>query len=176
MLSHIKTPCKRQGYVPFKWNLIPFLETYRVLNIDMYHEKGSPNQCICHFHLLIGNAMSNDALMSRLFVGSLKGTAFDWFYTLPVRSIKWADLEAWLLTCFCKNDTKISMPTLIEEKQKKSEPVKNFVKKLRNLSRKCPEAYCFPCYYKFVGIIFMQILKIIWVQSMLIYGKSYKTG
>lgn len=57
---------------PSEWDLIPFLETYRALNINKYHRKGSPNQHLYHFHSLNGNAMDNDALMTRLFIGSLK--------------------------------------------------------------------------------------------------------
>lgn len=55
---------------PPECNLILFSETHRALNIDKYHEKGSSNQHIYHFHLLIGNAMGIDVLMARLFVAS----------------------------------------------------------------------------------------------------------
>lgn len=47
-----------------EWDLIPFSKIYQAPNIDKYYGKGSPNQYIYHIHSLIGNAMSNDALMT----------------------------------------------------------------------------------------------------------------
>lgn len=100
-------------------------------NIDQYHGKSSPNQHIHHFYSLIENVMGNTVLMTRLFVGSLKEIALDWFRTLLVRSIKsWADLEGRFLTRFYEDNTKGFIPILIEEKQKKSEPVKRFCQEI----------------------------------------------
>lgn len=69
--------------------------------------------------------MGNDALMIRLFVELLKGIAINWFRTLSIGSIKfWIHLEARFLTCIYEDDTEVSMPTLIKEKQKKCESMK----------------------------------------------------
>jgi len=52
------------------------------------------NQHIYYFKSQTGNVVSNDAIMARLFVGTLKGVAFEWFMKHPVGSIKtWANLE-----------------------------------------------------------------------------------
>lgn len=84
--------------------------------------------------------MGNDVLMTRLFIGSLKGIFFAQFQTLPVGSFNsWADLEARFLICFHEDDIEVFMPTLIEEKQRKGEAVKDFIERLRNLFLRCPE-------------------------------------
>lgn len=105
-----------------------------------YYGKGSPNQHIYHFYSLIGNVMGNDALMTLMFVVSLKGIAFDWFWTFPVGSIKfWTDLEAQFLTHFYEDNAKVFMLTLIKEKLRKIESMKDFIERLRNLSLRCLE-------------------------------------
>jgi len=55
--------------------------------------------------------------MARLFIGTLKGVAFEWFMNLPASSLKtWADLERLFLARFFKDDTEISVPTLLATK------------------------------------------------------------
>jgi len=64
--------------------------------------------------------------MTRLFIGTLKEVAFEWFMKLPAGSIKtWADLEKLFLARFFKHDTEISVPTLLIAKQKKGESIKH---------------------------------------------------
>ena len=53
----------------------------------MYNGKSSPNQHIYYFWSQIGNIINNDAIMARLFIGTLKGVAFDWFWSLPLGSL-----------------------------------------------------------------------------------------
>ena len=51
-------------------------------------------------------------LMARLFIGTLKGLAFEWFMKLPEGSIKnWGDLEKLFLTRFFEDDSEVTMPT-----------------------------------------------------------------
>ena len=65
--------------------------------------------------------------MARLFIGTLKGVAFEWFMKLPVGSIKtWADLDYLFLARFFEDDSEISVPTLLAAKQKKGESIKTF--------------------------------------------------
>jgi len=45
--------------------------------------KSLPNQHIYYFRSQTGNVIDNDAVMARLFIGILKGVAFDWFRSLP---------------------------------------------------------------------------------------------
>ena len=65
-----------------------------------------------------------------MFIGSLKGIAFEWFMKHPEGSIKnWGDLEKLFLTRFYKDDSKITMPTFLAMRQQKGELVKAFVKR-----------------------------------------------
>ena len=68
--------------------------------------------------------------MARLFIGTLKGVAFEWFIKLPAGLIKtWANLEKLFLARFFEDNTEISVPTLLVAKHKKGESIKTFVKK-----------------------------------------------
>ena len=67
--------------------------------------------------------------MARLFIGTLKGLAFEWFMKLPEGSIKnWGDLEKIFLTRFFEDDSEITMPTLLAMRQQKGESIKVFVR------------------------------------------------
>ena len=72
----------------------------------------------------------NDAIVARLFIGTLKGIAFEWFMKLPTGSIKtWANLEKLFLARFFEDYTEIIVPTLLVTKQKKGESIKLFMKR-----------------------------------------------
>ena len=61
--------------------------------------------------------VDNDAILARLFIGTLKGLAFEWFMKLPENFIKnWSDLEKLFLTRFFEEDLEIIMPTLLATK------------------------------------------------------------
>ena len=76
------------------------------------------------------NVVSNDVIMAHLFIGTLKGVAFEWFMKLPAGSIKkWADLKKLFLARFFKDDIEVSVPTLLTTKQKKRESIKAFVER-----------------------------------------------
>ena len=58
--------------------------------------------------------------MARLFIGTLKRVAFEWFMKLLTGSLKIrADLEKLFLARFFEDDTEISVPTLLATKQKR---------------------------------------------------------
>ena len=60
------------------------------------------------------NVIDNDAIMERLFIGTLKGVSFGWFRSLPSSSINsWIDLETWFLSRFYEDDTKVTMDKLL---------------------------------------------------------------
>jgi len=68
--------------------------------------------------------------MARLFIGTLKGIAFEWFMKLPESSIKnLGDLEKLFLARFFKDDSVITMPTLLAMRQQKGESVKAIVER-----------------------------------------------
>ena len=77
--------------------------------------------------------------MACLFIGTLKGVAFEWFMKLPAGSIeKWVNLEKLFLARFFEDDTKVYVPTLLATKQKKGEPIKVFMERFRNMTIRCP--------------------------------------
>jgi len=57
--------------------------------------------------------------MASLFIGTLKGVAYDWFWKLPANSIKtWLDLETRFLSRFYKDDTEVTIDKLLSTVQK----------------------------------------------------------
>jgi len=73
--------------------------------------------------------------LARLFIGTLKRLAFEWFMKLPEDSVKnWGDLEKLFLTRFLKDDSEVTMPTLQATKQRKGESVKAFVERFQNMA------------------------------------------
>ena len=68
-----------------------------------------------------------------MFIGTLERLAFEWFMNLPESFIKnWSDLEKLFLTRFFKDDSEITMPTLLATKQRES--VKSFVERFQNMT------------------------------------------
>ena len=62
--------------------------------------------------------------MARLFIGTLKGLAFDWFRSLPTNSINsWLDLETRFLSRFYEDDTEVTIGTLLSTVQKGGESI-----------------------------------------------------
>ena len=79
--------------------------------------------------------------MARLFIGNLKGAAFEWFMKLLAGSIKiWADLEKLFLAHFFQDDTEISVPTLLTAKPKKGESIKIFAERFQSMTFHCPSS------------------------------------
>jgi len=92
-----------------------------------------------------GNVIDNNAIMARLFIGTLKGVAFDWFRSLPSGSINsWVDLETRFLSLFYENDSEVIMDKLLSTVQKGGEPVWEYIKRFRNLSHMCPAGMPLP--------------------------------
>lgn len=59
----------------------------------------------------------NDAILTRMFVGTLKGVSFDWFMKIVPGSIKsWNNLKKLYLSRFFEDDSEISMTTLLATK------------------------------------------------------------
>jgi len=73
--------------------------------------------------------------MARLFIGTLKGVAFDWFRSLPSGSIdSWIDLETWFLSRFYEDDNEVTMDKLLSIIQKGGESVREYIERFPNLS------------------------------------------
>jgi len=85
--------------------------------------------------------VDNDAILTRLFIDTLKGLAFEWFMKFPEGSIKnWGDLEKLFLTRFFKDNSEVTMPTLLATKQRKGESIKSFVERFHNVTLRCPSS------------------------------------
>ena len=83
--------------------------------------------------------------MARLFIGTLKGVAFDWFRSLPPGSINsLIDLETRFLPYFYEDDTKVTMDKLLSTMQIKGESVRDYIERFRNLSLMCPSEMPLP--------------------------------
>ena len=102
---------------PVEWNDAPYPPKFKAPSLHTFDGKGSPNQHIYYFKSQTGNVVLNDALLVRLFIGTLKGVAFEWFMKLPAGSIKkWGDLERLFLAHFFEDDTEVNLPTLLAAK------------------------------------------------------------
>ena len=76
--------------------------------------------------------------MARLFIGTLKGVAFDWFRSLPPGSINsWINLETRFLSRFYEDDTEVTMDKLLSIVRKKGESIHDYIEQFRNLSLMC---------------------------------------
>jgi len=83
--------------------------------------------------------------MARLFIGTLKGVAFDWFRSLPANSINsWLDLKTRFLSRFYEDDTEVTMDTLLSVVQKGGESVRDYIERFHNLSLMCPAGMFLP--------------------------------
>jgi len=99
---------------PLEWHSVPYPPKFKLSTLHTYNSKSSLNQYIYYFQSQTDNIIDNDAIMVRLFIGTLKGVAFDWFRILPNGSINsWIDLETWFLSRFYEDDTEVTMDKLL---------------------------------------------------------------
>ena len=83
--------------------------------------------------------------MARLFIGTLKRVAFDWFLSLPNDSINsWVDLKTRFLSQFYEDDTEVTMKKLLSMIQKRGESVRDYIESFRNLSLLYPAGMPLP--------------------------------
>ena len=69
-----------------------------------------------------------DALKIKSFIGTLRGTAFDWYKQLPENSITpWVVLEEKFLLHFKEEDQPVSLNSLTQSKQRENESVQGFI-------------------------------------------------
>ena len=81
--------------------------------------------------------------MARLFIGTLKGVAFDWFRSLPPGFINsWVDSR--FLSHFYEDDTEVTMDKLLSTIERKGESVRDYIERFRNLSLMCPRGMPLP--------------------------------
>jgi len=92
--------------------------------------------------------------MARLFIGTLKGVAFDWLRSLPSISINsWIDLETWFLSRFYEDDTEVTMDKLLSTVQKGEKSVGEYIRGSVTFLLCSPLACHCPCYSIHADII-----------------------
>ena len=130
---------------PLEWDSVQYPLKFKPPTLHTYDGKSSSNQHIYYFRSQTGNVLDNDAIMARLFIGTLKGVAFDWFRSLPPGSINsWIDLETQFLSRFHKDDTEVTKNKLLSTVQRKGESVRDYIERFRNLSLMCPAGMPLP--------------------------------
>ena len=145
-----------------EWDSIPYPPKFKPLTLHLYDCKNSPNQHIYYFWSQTGNVIDNDAIMITLFIGTLKGVAFDWFRSLPKGSINsWLDLKTRFLSRFYEDVTEVIMDKLLST-----------VKKKKRVCKRHRRACLYPCYFRHVGITSTTKWKSAWEPSRPTLGKS----
>jgi len=130
-----------------EWDFILYLPKFKPPTLHTYNGKGSPDQHIYYFRSQTGNVINNDAIMARLFIGTLRGVAFDWFRSLPSGSINsWIDLETRFLSRFYEDDTELTMDKLLSTVHKGGESVREYIERFCNLSLICPVGMPLPMF------------------------------
>ena len=90
---------------PLEWDSVPYPSKFKLPTLHTYNGKNSPNQHIYYFWSQTG--IDNDAIIARLFIGTHKGVAFNWFKSLPLGLINsWIDLETRFLIAKMKEQSK----------------------------------------------------------------------
>jgi len=116
---------------PAEWDVVPYPPKFKARTLQIFDGKGSLNQHIYYFKSETENIVSNDDILACLFIGTLKGVAFEWLMKLPADSIKnWADLEKLFLVRFFEDEIEVSVPTLLTTRQKKVKSIKNVCGKI----------------------------------------------
>jgi len=62
---------------PAEWDLVPFPPKFKTPTLQAFNGKGLPHQHIYYFKSQTRNVVSNDAILTCLFIGTLKGIAFE---------------------------------------------------------------------------------------------------
>jgi len=128
-----------------EWDSVPYPPKFKPPTLHTYDGKSSRNQHIYYFRSQTGNVIDNDAIMVRLFIGTLKEVAFDWFKSRPSGSINsWTDLETRFIFWFYKDDTEVTMDKLLSTVQKGGESVRKYIERFCNLSLMCPTGMPLP--------------------------------
>jgi len=134
---------------------MPYPPKFKPPTLHTYDGKSSPNQHLYYFRSQTGNVIDNDAIMAKLFIGTLKGLAFDWFRSIPRGSINsWIDLETQFLSRFYEDDNKVTMDKLLSTVQKKGESLCDYIERIKNLSLMCLVGCHCPCYCRHVDITY----------------------
>jgi len=81
--QHLEALANRKGLqegvvrpYPAEWDLISYSPKFKAPTLQAFDGKGLPNQHIYYFKSQTRNVVSNDAILARLFIGTLKRDCF----------------------------------------------------------------------------------------------------
>ncbi|KAM0993457.1 hypothetical protein ACFX2A_009242 [Malus domestica] len=101
---------------------------YQPPKFMQFDGKGNPKQHVAHFVETCNNAGTEGDYLTKQFVRSLKGNAFEWYMNLELESINnWEKLERKFLNRFYGTRRTVSMLELTSTKQWKDEPVVDYI-------------------------------------------------
>ena len=113
---------------------------YHPSKFQQFDRKGDPKQHVAHFIEACETVGTRGDLLVKEFVRTLKENAFDWYPDLEPESIdSWEQLEREFLNRFYSTRRIISMIELTATKQRKGEPVVNYINCWRALSLDCKD-------------------------------------
>ncbi|KAA0033935.1 ty3-gypsy retrotransposon protein [Cucumis melo var. makuwa] len=113
---------------------------YQPPKFQQFDGRGNPKQHIAHFVETCENAGSRGDQLVKQFVRSLKGNAFEWYTDLEPEVIdNWEQLEIEFLNRFYSTRRVVSMMELTNTKQRKGEPVIDYINRWRALSLDCKD-------------------------------------
>ena len=69
---------------PTEWDLVPYPPKFKAPTLQAFDGKGSPNQHIYCFKSQTWNVVANEAILTRLFISTLKGLAFEWLSLIHI--------------------------------------------------------------------------------------------
>ncbi|XP_009783263.1 uncharacterized protein [Nicotiana sylvestris] len=116
------------------------LTNYQSPKLHQFDGKGNPRQHIAHFVETCSNAGTHGDLLVKQFVRSLKGNAFGWYIDLETESIdSWEQLEKEFLNRFYSTRRTVSMIELTGTKQRKDEPVVDYINHWKALGLDCKD-------------------------------------
>jgi len=113
---------------------------YQPPKFQQFDGKGNPKQHVAHFIETCENSGTRGDLLVKQFVRTLKGNAFDWYTDLEPETIdSWEQLEREFLNRFYSTRRIVSMIELTATKQRKGEPVIDYINRWRALSLDCKD-------------------------------------
>ena len=113
---------------------------YQLPKFQQFEGKGNPKQHVAHFVETCNNAGTYGDYLVKQFVRSLKGNTFDWYMDLEPNFIDcWEQLEHEFLNRFYSTRRTVSMVELRNTRQRKDEPVIDFINQWRNASLNCKD-------------------------------------
>ncbi|KAK3027882.1 hypothetical protein RJ639_041516 [Escallonia herrerae] len=108
---------------------------YQPPKFQQFDGKGNLRQHVAHFIETYNDAGTEGDLLVKQFVRSLKGNTFNWYMDLEPKSIDcWEEMERAFQNHFYSTRRSVSMMELTNTKQRRKEPVVDYINRFRALS------------------------------------------